>query len=70
MSSWQTVFQSKDAHRAEIVKNILISNGMEAVVLNLKDSAYHLGSIDVRVKPDYVLRAIKLIEEEIKFGNE
>lgn len=70
MSSWQTVFQSKDAHRAEIVKDILISNGMEAVVLNLKDSAYHLGSLDVRVKPDYVLRAIKLIEEEIKFGNE
>lgn len=70
MSSWQTVFQSKDAHRAEMVKDILISNGMEAVVVNLKDSAYHLGSLDVRVKPDYVLRAIKLIEEEIKFGNE
>lgn len=70
MSSWQTVFQSKDAHRAEIVKDILKEHGLEAVVLNLKDSAYHLGSLDVRVKPDSVLRAIKLIEEEIKFGNE
>ena len=70
MSSWQTVFQTSVEHRAEMVKDILQDHGLRAVVVNLKDSAYHLGVLDVRVKPDSVLRAIKLIDEEIKFGNE
>ncbi len=70
MSSWQTVFQTAILHRAEMVKDILIDNGLNAVVVNLKDSAYQFGLLEVRVNPDSVLRAIKLIDEEIKFGNE
>lgn len=70
MSSWQTIFQTENAHRAQIVKDILAEHDVQAVVISMKDSAYRLGLIDVRVKPDNVLRAIKLIEEEIKFGNE
>jgi hypothetical protein len=70
VSSWQTVFKTADLHRAEMVKDILLGNDMEAVVVNLKDSAYHLGLLEVRVKPAHVLLAIKLIDEEISFGNE
>lgn len=70
MSNWQTVFTSKDAHRAEIVKDILGNANIQAMVVNLKDSAYHLGNLEVRVAHDSVLRAIKIIKEEIKFDNE
>lgn len=70
MSSWQTVFQTAILHRAEIVKDILLEHGLNAVVVNLKDSAYQIGVLEVRVNPDAVIRAIKLIDEEIKFGNE
>ena len=53
-----------------MVKDILIDNGLNAVIVNLKDSAYQIGVLEVRVYPDSVLRAIKHIDKEIKFGNE
>lgn len=70
MSNWQTVFTSENAHRAEIVKDILINENLPAMVVNLKDHAYKIGTLEVRVAPDAVLRAIKIIKEEIKFDNE
>ena len=39
-------------------------------VFNKQDHAYKFGSIDVMVDPDSVMRAIKIIEEEIKFDHE
>ena len=70
MSSWQTVYQRASPHKTEIVKDVLINAGLNAIVFNKQDHAYKFGSIDVMVDPDSVMRAIKIIEEEIKFDHE
>ena len=70
MSNWQTVYTSSNPHRAEIVKDILTNAQIAATVINLKDSSYQLGRLEVRVSPDAILKAIKIISEEIKFDNE
>lgn len=70
MSNWQTVFSSSNPHRAEIVKDILNNEEVPAMVINLKDSSYHLGRLEVRVAQDMVLKAIKIIKDKITFDNE
>ena len=69
MSQWQKVFRDNNRARAEIVKGVLESCDITAVNLDKKDSAYQLfGYFDVLVPADDVLRAIKIIEDEIQFS--
>lgn len=65
MKRWQKVFDTVDMHRAEIVKDILIENEINAVVVNKKDSSYHLGYFEVQVNQDDVLKSIKIIKDQI-----
>ena len=67
MSSWQCIYQTEKLYRAEIIKSILQDKGIDAVVVNKKDSYYHFGQLEVHVNPDKVIRSIKIIEDEIKF---
>ena len=39
MSQWQTIFKTKQAYQAEIVKSMLIDRDIPAVVVNKQDSA-------------------------------
>lgn len=67
MKDWSKVFETQILHRAEIVRAVLDETGMEAVIVNKKDSMYNLGFFEVYVKADHVLKAIKLINDEICF---
>ncbi len=67
MKSWKKVFSTQNPVRAEIVKAILEENDVPAVVVNKKDSMYHFGILEVRVNQDNLLRAIKIIEEDVTF---
>ena len=40
---------------------------MAAIVVNKKDNAYQFGDYEVHVHPDSVLKAIKIINEDINF---
>jgi hypothetical protein len=68
MAEWQKVYEDSAPHRVEIVKAILDEKGLSPVVVNRKDNLYHFGRLEVRVAPDHVIKAIKIIKEEIKFG--
>ncbi|GHE74709.1 MULTISPECIES: DUF2007 domain-containing protein [Roseivirga] len=70
MSNWQTVYSTTLPHQAEIVKDLLINAGLAAIVFNLQDHSYRIGSLEVKVKREDVLRAIKLINEDISFSHE
>jgi len=70
LSSWQTVYKSTNPHQTEIVKDVLLNAGLKAIVFNKQDHAYKFGNIEVKVDPDSVIRAIKIIEEEINFNHE
>ena len=69
MSQWQRVFTSTLQTRAEMVKGVLETHGLQPVIINKQSSAYHVfGHFEIQVPVDDVLRAIKIIEDEISFG--
>jgi Zn-dependent membrane protease YugP len=68
--NWQKVYSSKTLYQAEIVKSILEQNSLLPVVVNRKDSSYpgyFDGNCEVYVSSENVLKALKLIEDEIRF---
>ncbi|MAJ50665.1 MAG: hypothetical protein CMB82_03490 [Flammeovirgaceae bacterium] len=64
---WQKVFEDTSAHRAEIVRAILETEGLNPVIVDLKDSSYHFGKFEVRVDSMHVLEAIGIIKKDINF---
>lgn len=67
MKNWQVVFKSQNGHRAEIVRAILEDEELNPVLINKKDSNYHFGLFEVYVSPDNVIRALQIIDNDIKF---
>ena len=67
MNNWQPVFKDSREHRAEIVRAVLEDHHMNPVLINKKISAYGLGDYEILVAPDFVIRAIKIIKDDIKF---
>ncbi len=67
MDNWQSVFIDAREHRIEIVKAVLEDHHMNPVVVNKTISGHGLGNFEVMVAPDFVLRAIRIIKEDIKF---
>ena len=67
MSGWVRVYKSQNQHQAEIVKAVLEDNDMPAVVVDKKDRIYHFGYYEVHVGADHVLKAIKIITDDITF---
>lgn len=68
MDSWIKVFENQNQIRAEIVKGVLEENGISAVVMNKKETVYHVfGTYEVLVTNENVLEAMKLIQNEITF---
>ena len=67
MSDWQAVYTDNQEYRVEIVKAVLEDEGMSPVKINKTVSVHGFGNFEILVAPDFVLRAIKIIKEEIKF---
>lgn len=67
MRDWQSVYQDNQEYRAEIVKAVLEDKGMSPVKINMQVSAHGFGNYEIFVAPDFVIRAIRIIKEEIKF---
>ena len=68
MNKWASIFESKHEYKAEIVKDVLVDKGFDAVILNKKDTAYSIfGQYEVHVASEHAVRAIRIIENDIKF---
>jgi len=69
MKDWTVVYNSQISSRTEIVKGVLTDRGINAVIVNKKDSTLHLdhGQIEVLVQQSSVLEAMKIINDEITF---
>jgi hypothetical protein len=62
-SNWSLIYTTNIAVQAEIVKQMLASNGIEATILNKQDSSYlTFGEVEVYVLSESVDTAQKLIE--------
>lgn len=67
MDRWKKAFSSENPIRAEIVKDILENKGLNPIIVNKKEFVSQQGYCEVLVRPDEVIKAIRIIEEEIKF---
>ena len=66
-SKWVRIATFKMRHRIQIVKDFLEEKQINAVIVDKKDSAYQLGSFELFVERDDVIRAKKLIEDNLNF---
>jgi hypothetical protein len=61
---WIPVYSSTALHSAELLKHMLHEKGIDAIVLNKKDSTYQtFGHIEILVKRDQVIPAKRIIAE-------
>jgi hypothetical protein len=60
---WNKVYASKDFFKSELVRQHLIENGIEAVILNKQGYPYQIGDVEVYVKPAVFQQAIDFIVE-------
>ena len=68
MSNWQKIYHTENEYRAKIVRDILTESGLGPVIINKKDRSLNdFGGFDVVVKPDEVIQAMKIIDDEIRF---
>jgi len=60
--NWISIFSTDKPWQAEIAKQILNENGIEAVVLNRKDSSYTVfGEVDVFVSKENEAQSKELL---------
>ena len=62
-NDWSVVFSTNDIFKAEMIKNMLISNNIDAIIMNQKDSSYLFGTAKIYTKKDDVEQAKKIISE-------
>lgn len=62
MNDWITIFETDHLYRAQIIKDKLENNGIEAVILNQKDSSFRLGSIAIMVNESDKEKAAEIIK--------
>lgn len=67
MKNWKTIYKTDKLYQAQIVKDYLQDKELQPIIVDKKDSAYQLGFYEIVVTVDEVMRAIKLIEDDIKF---
>jgi hypothetical protein len=60
------VYSTNRLFEAEMIKQYLSDNDIQAFILNKMDSAYHFGDIEILVLKDDVIRSKKLIEDFLK----
>ena len=55
--NWVCIFNTSEGYRAEIAKDILYEEGIDAVIINKKDSNYQFGILEIYVERDHAIRA-------------
>ena len=62
MNDWTAIFVTDQPYRAEIIKGVLCDNGVEAIVMNHKDSSFTIGNLELMVKNEDAEKAAKIIK--------
>lgn len=62
MDNWITIFSTTEINQAELAKQTLENNGIEAVIMNHRDSSFPLGEIQVMVNEVEKERAEEIVK--------
>ncbi|TKC00666.1 putative signal transducing protein [Pedobacter cryophilus] len=60
-SEWVKVYASNQFFKSEIVRQVLVDNEIEAVIINKQDSSYKFGEVEVHVRETDFQKASKII---------
>ena len=58
---WVKIYTSSNLYRSEIIKQALIENDIEAVLLNKQLSGYNIGAVEVYIHQQDFSKAIEII---------
>jgi type III secretory pathway lipoprotein EscJ len=63
---WTTIYTSTNLYQAEILRQALEANGIDAVLLNKKDSSYQFGEVQVMVpEADFAASTEIIIQQNL-----
>ncbi|MCC6251343.1 MAG: DUF2007 domain-containing protein [Bacteroidia bacterium] len=66
MENWTKVYETDDLQNAELLKSVLLNEGIEAVTLNQKDSSYVVyGTISIYVPNEMAEQANNIIKSQL-----
>lgn len=61
--NWSSIYSTDNPWQAELAKQVLFDNGIEAVVINKKDSSYlAFGEVEVYVSQEDVVKSKELLK--------
>jgi Putative prokaryotic signal transducing protein len=63
MPQWEKTYETSVGYRAQMVRTLLESNNIPAVILNKQDSSYLFGHFEIFVPADYVIKALIVLEQ-------
>ena len=62
-NEWVIVYSTSDVFQAEVIKQMLLSNSIDAISMNQKDSSYHFGSVNIYTKEKDIKKAKEIISK-------
>ena len=62
-NEWVIVYSTSDIFQAEVIKQMLLSNSIDAISMNQKDSSYHFGSVNIYTKEKDMKKAKEIMSK-------
>ena len=62
-NEWVIVYSTSDVFQAEVIKQMLLSSGIDAISMNQKDSSYHFGSVNIYTKEKDMKKAKEIMSK-------
>ena len=62
-NDWIEVYSTNDIFKAEVIKNMLLSNNIEAIIMNQQDSSYHFGAAKIYTHKKNITKAKEIISK-------
>lgn len=63
MKDWSTIYVGSFLPAVELRRSVLEEHSIPSVILNQRDSSYHFGTIELKVRVEDVDRASQLIQD-------
>ena len=62
-NDWVNIYDAGNIQEAEMIKGMLLGQGIECSIMNKQDSAYLMGNVEIYVQQKDEINAKKLINE-------
>lgn len=61
--NWVCIYTTEASYIAEIAKDLLHENEIDAVIINKQDTNYHFGILEIYVERDNAIRSTYLLKD-------